>query len=192
MKLLIINGSLRQGRASSRLVRWIEKVGEDIEADFSTADIQEFKLPMFDEATLPMMSQDRKIQGGLKQWLDALSAADGFVVVAPEYNHSMPSGLKNAIDYIAYEVMHKPFLVVSHGTNGGARSAEQVKQALNSSLGAIPLANGININGMVGYHDLVSEDGVASEELVKTQESGLKDKLEQLKDYAAALKQLRK
>ena len=148
-------------------------------------------MPMFDEPILPMMNKNRQPTGGVKTWLDALESADGLVVVTPEYNHAMPSGLKNAIDYINFQVMHKPFLVVSHGANGGARSMEQVKQALNASLGAVPLGNGVTINGMVGFGDMINESGEINSDEVKKQEKGLVEKLELLVKYAEALKRLR-
>jgi len=192
MNLVIIDGSVRQGRATERVTKWVKAAADALEGvEAEVVDLKELAMPMFDEPILPMMNKNRQPTGGVKTWLDALESADGLVVVTPEYNHAMPSGLKNAIDYINFQVMHKPFLVVSHGANGGARSMEQVKQALNASLGAVPLGNGVTINGMVGFGDMINESGEINSDEVKKQEKGLVEKLELLVRYAEALKRLR-
>lgn len=192
MNLVIIDGSVRQGRATERVTKWVKAAADALEGvEAEVVDLKELAMPMFDEPILPMINKNRQPTGGVKTWLDALESADGLVVVTPEYNHAMPSGLKNAIDYINFQVMHKPFLVVSHGANGGARSMEQVKQALNASLGAVPLGNGVTINGMVGFGDMINESGEINSDEVKKQEKGLVEKLELLVKYAEALKRLR-
>ncbi len=143
---------------------------------------------MFDEAILPMMNAERQPEGSTKQWLDALEQADGYIVVTPEYNHGMPAGLKNAIDYINFQIMKKPFLVVSHGANGGARAMEQIKQTLNANIGAVPVSGGVTINGMVGFGDMISESGQPQSEAVTSEQSTLEAKLIELTWYAQALK----
>jgi NAD(P)H-dependent FMN reductase len=61
------------------------------------------------------------------QWLARTGAAtigayDGFIVVAPEYNHSASGVLKNAIDYLYAEWNNKVAAFVSYGSLGGARA----------------------------------------------------------------------
>lgn len=189
MKLLVINGSVRESRATGRVVAWVEKTArqslQDIE--IATVDLKDIKLPMFDEPVSPMMNPDRKPEGQVKVWLDELAAADGYVFVTPEYNHTMPSGLKNAIDYIDFQVMKKPFLVVGHGGVGGARATQELKLALNANIGAVPVPVAIPVIGYVGYQDLISETGEANTEEVRQLESTLKSGLETLAWYAEAL-----
>jgi NAD(P)H-dependent FMN reductase len=193
VKLVIVDGSVRQGRATNRVAAWVAKTANEVlnDVDIEVVDLRELQIPMFDEPVLPMMNPDRQPEGDTKVWLDALSSADAFVFVTPEYNHGMPSGLKSAIDYINFQVMHKPFLVVSHGSNGGARSGEQLKQVLNANIGALPVGSSITINGMVGFGDMISEDGTPHVDEVKRQQSGLEDKLQLLVKYAEALAPIR-
>ncbi len=193
MKLVIVDGSVRQGRATNRVTAWVENTAKQVlnDVDIEVVDLQKLKIPMFDEPVLPMMNPDRQPGGDTKVWLDALESADALVIVTPEYNHGMPSGLKSAIDYINFQVMHKPFLVVSHGANGGARSGEQIKQALNANIGALPVGSSVTINGMVGFADMISEDGTPQVDEVKKQQSGLEDKLQLLVKYAKALAPIR-
>ncbi|MFD8465445.1 NADPH-dependent FMN reductase [Streptomyces cyaneofuscatus] len=58
-----------------------------------------------------------------------LAAADAFVVLTPEYNHSFPAPLKNLIDWHRAEWQAKPVAFVSYGgRSGGLRAVEQLRQ----------------------------------------------------------------
>ena len=58
-----------------------------------------------------------------------LMAADAFVVITPEYNHSFPAALKNFIDLYNVEWQKKPLGFVSYGgISGGLRAVEQLRQ----------------------------------------------------------------
>lgn len=51
----------------------------------------------------------------------------GTLVVTPEYNHSIPAVLKNALDYLFAEWNNKAVGFVSYGGNGGVRAVEQLR-----------------------------------------------------------------
>lgn len=189
MKLLVINGSVRDTQATGRVVKWVESVaaGAVQSAEVSTIELKELNLPMFDEPISPMMNPDRHPEGALKTWLDALAEADGYVFVTPEYNHTMPSGLKNAIDYIDFQIMKKPFLVIGHGGVGGARATQDLKLALNANIGALPVPVAVAVVGYVGYEELITEAGEANTDAVRKLEDTLKNGLETLVWYAEAL-----
>ncbi|WP_344439026.1 NADPH-dependent FMN reductase, partial [Actinomadura bangladeshensis] len=55
---------------------------------------------------------------------------DAFVFVTPEYNHSFPAALKNALDYLHAEWQHKAAGFVGYGTSGGIRAVEQLRQIM--------------------------------------------------------------
>lgn len=58
-----------------------------------------------------------------------LAAADAFVVLTPEYNHSFPASLKTLIDWHFHEWRAKPVAFVSYGgLSGGLRAVEQLRQ----------------------------------------------------------------
>jgi NAD(P)H-dependent FMN reductase len=58
-----------------------------------------------------------------------LAAADAFVIVTPEYNHSFPAALKNGIDWHFKEWRSKPVGFVAYGGRGGGlRAVEQLRQ----------------------------------------------------------------
>jgi NAD(P)H-dependent FMN reductase len=62
-----------------------------------------------------------------KRWAALIDGFDGFVVVTPEYNHSIPGVLKNAFDYLYAEWNDKAIGFVSYGPAGGVRAVEQLR-----------------------------------------------------------------
>ena len=66
----------------------------------------------------------------------AIKAADGLIIVTPEYNYSIPGGLKNAIDWVSRlpdkPIAGKPVLIqsASIGIFGGARAQYHLRQVL--------------------------------------------------------------
>ncbi len=77
-------------------------------------------------------------------WRTAAAAADGFIVVAPEYNHGYPAELKIVWDACFAEYRRKPVLTcgVSDGIFGGARFLENFL-AVILAVHAVPMANRI-------------------------------------------------
>ncbi len=71
-----------------------------------------------------------------QQAADAIAAADGVVIVSPEYNYSMPGGLKNAIDWLSrlkpQPFAGKPVAIqsASGGALGGARMQYHLRQSM--------------------------------------------------------------
>jgi len=56
-----------------------------------------------------------------------VASFDGYVFVAPEYNHGISGALKNAIDFLFREWNNKAAGFVSDGSAGGARAVEQLR-----------------------------------------------------------------
>ena len=59
-------------------------------------------------------------------------AADAFVVVSGEYNHSIPPALSNLLDHFLEEYFFRPSAIVcySAGAFGGVRAAMQLRAML--------------------------------------------------------------
>lgn len=127
VKIGIIVGSTRPGRFGTQPANWLNELAAKREdAEFELIDLAELDLPLLDEAAPPMMNQYSKDH--TKQWSETVSGLDGFVFVTPEYNHSFPAALKNAIDFIFYEWNYKPVSFLSYGSAaGGARAVEHLR-----------------------------------------------------------------
>lgn len=58
---------------------------------------------------------------------DRIQAADAFVFVTPEFNHSYPASLKRLLDWHYSEWMLKPAAIVAYGSNGGYAAIEHLR-----------------------------------------------------------------
>ncbi|MGF7228702.1 MAG: NADPH-dependent FMN reductase [Candidatus Saccharibacteria bacterium] len=132
VNIKVILGSTRSHRFGNQPADWIMKLSEAYtdKATFELIDLKDMNLPFFDEPNPPMMGNET--QDYAKAWTDAIDSADGFIFVTPEYNHSYPATLKNAIDYLYSEWAHKPAGFVSYGASeGGARAVEHLRPLLS-------------------------------------------------------------
>jgi len=126
IKLAIIIGSTRPGRKAEAVAHWVWEIAKQRgDAEFELVDIQEFNLPLLDEAMPPSMG--RYSQPHTKAWAAKIASFDGYVFVTPEYNHGPSGALKNAIDYLFREWNNKAAGFVGYGSAGGTRAVEQLR-----------------------------------------------------------------
>ncbi|MGC4811556.1 NADPH-dependent FMN reductase [Micromonospora sp. DT228] len=116
----VLVGSVRQPRVGRSIADWfVAHAGRRADLDLDLVDLAEVPLPLVD--TPPGGNAASPISA-------RLAAADAFVVVTPEYNHSFPAALKNAIDWHYQEWARKPVAFVSYGAgSGGIRAVEQLR-----------------------------------------------------------------
>src|SRR5260221_12301381 len=143
-RLIAMSGSLRTGSFSNAILETLR------EKFAGRADLQ-----LYDLAPIPLYNQDfegDKRPPVVKQMLADIAEADGLVMCAPEFNHSIPGVLKNAIDWasrpsfqsvLAYK--HVAIMATSRGPLGGARCLEHMRVALDSCLSRITLAREVII-----------------------------------------------
>ena len=127
MHIVLVSGSHRQNSQSLRISNYL--AGRLKSLNDVTTDIIELKgnpLPLWDES---MWQAGSDLQ---KQWTpysERLKAADGFVIVSPEWSGMVPPGLKNFFLYCGKaEIGHKPALIttVSAGM-GGSYPVEELR-----------------------------------------------------------------
>ncbi len=125
--LKILSGSSRPGRFNDQPVVFVAEVAKILpNVAVEVVDLATLNLPFLDEATPPMMHG--YTHEHTKAWSAAVAAADAFIMVTPEYNHSYSPVLKNAIDYLFTEWNYKPVGFVSYGSlAGGARAVEHLR-----------------------------------------------------------------
>jgi NAD(P)H-dependent FMN reductase len=126
----IIVGTTRPGRRGHAVAEWVAAAAARRHpgADFEIVDLAAFGLPLLDEE-LPAMA-GRYAHPHTRRWAEAIARLDGFVFVTPEYNHSLPGALKNALDFLYAEWNDKAAGVVSYGVQGGTRAAEHLRLVL--------------------------------------------------------------
>lgn len=130
LKVVTLLGSLRKGSFNAMVARTLPKI--------APANIQVSALPSIGD--IPVYDADIQQEEGFPASVEALAEqirqADGVVIVTPEYNYSVPGGLKNAIDWLSrlpeQPLAGKPVLIQtsSMGAIGGARCQYHLRQIL--------------------------------------------------------------
>lgn len=160
-KIGIVIGSTREGRATDRLATWVtEEVKKSAEVE--VIDLKDYPLPFFEEAVSPRYNSERKPTEPVQKWLDKVAEFNGYVFITPEYNRSTSGVLKNAIDFLDYQMEEKPVALVGHGTTGGAQAVANLRNAL-PGVGAVTIPQAIYFSHRVG--EVISEDGELHEEI---------------------------
>ncbi len=187
MKLAVIVGSTRVNRRSLKEGKWVLAYAKSMkDVDAKLVDLADYPMPFFNEPISPRFNNERQIDPGAKKWLEEVESYDAYVFVTPEYNHSVPGELKNAIDYITWEIDRKPAAVVSHGTVGGARAIMHLKEILSESR-AVVIPTQVTF---MGVSEGLDEEGNLSQDILAghyNPEVSLKAMLEELKWYSDAL-----
>lgn len=187
INVAVIVGTVREGRQTLKAAKWVARsLQGHTNAEVKLLDLINYPLPFFDEPISPRFNPNRKPAGIVKDWLDALAAADAYIVVTPEYNHSIPGVLKNALDYVDFQMVQKPSAIVSHGTVGGARAAMHLKEVL-SELKTLPIPETV---ALMGIQEGLGEDGELADELKanpRSPQAQLTGQLDNLLWYAEAL-----
>jgi chromate reductase len=129
LQILAISGSLRSGSYNTALLRAVKaQAPEALQIEITTP------------AGLPLYNGDDEAANGIPQAVEELveriRAAQGLIIATPEYNFSIPGGLKNLTDWVSrvkqQPFKHKPVGVMgaSSGMVGTARSQYQLRQNL--------------------------------------------------------------
>jgi NAD(P)H-dependent FMN reductase len=130
LNILVILGSTREGRFGDKPAHWIRDfLNEDERLSAELVDLRDWPLPMFDQPKSPTRVTDGDYGHPLANaWAAKVAPADGFILIAAEYNHGYTAVLKNALDWIYAEWRRKPVSFVGYGAVGGARAIEQLRE----------------------------------------------------------------
>ncbi|MFF8692493.1 NADPH-dependent FMN reductase [Streptomyces sp. NPDC015144] len=143
LKVAVILASNREGRFAPVVADWLlthTGAHPDIETDL--IDVAEADLP-----TAISFRPAPDAQARLDAVAPRLAAADAFVVVTPEYNHSYPAPLKNLIDWYRNEWQAKPVGFVSYGgVSGGLRAVEHLRQVFAEQ-------HAVSVRETVSFHN---------------------------------------
>ena len=145
MRVLALGGSLRSGSYSSELLRSAAAAAPDGVDVVLYDGLKE--IPPYD-ADDDVPGEQPVAVGRLRA---ALAEADAVLVATPEYNHSIPGVLKNALDWVSRPlldspVLNKPAAVLSSSTGmfGGVWAAAETRKVL-AALGARVLEETVTV-----------------------------------------------
>jgi chromate reductase, NAD(P)H dehydrogenase (quinone) len=102
MRVLGVSGSLRHGSYNTALLR---HAGDLFKADGAEFEIYQGlrDIPAYDEDY-----DTEAVPEAVSRIREAVRGADAAFFVTPEYNSSIPGGLKNALDWISRPVCRQP------------------------------------------------------------------------------------
>ncbi|MFJ6937472.1 NADPH-dependent FMN reductase [Streptomyces sp. NPDC101132] len=182
LRLAVIVGSSRAGRFGPVISSWFTGIARERgDLDVDLIDLGEHALPL-------ELSQDPSAEARavLAEVSPRLQAADAFVVVTPEYNHSFPAPLKNLIDWHYTQWQAKPVGFVSYGgLSGGLRAVEQLRPVF-AELHAVTVRDCVSFHSA---HEQFDADGRPRDETGP--ERAAKVLLDQLTWWGTALREAR-
>ncbi len=150
-RVLVIVGSTRPGRAADLVMPWVVSRARAQQGfDTEVADLRDWPLPIFGEhaGTIGDISDPTYSEPIVQAWNKKVKQADAFIVVTPEYNHSLPAALKNAIDsvWLSFGFRNKPVAAVGYSGSigGGIRAIEHLAHVFIEAE-AVPLRNTVVI-----------------------------------------------
>ena len=132
LDVLVICGSLRRGSYNAALARSLPALAPPGFALRAAPSFEKFPIYNLD------LQNSSGFPTEVNAWADAIRAADALIIVSPEYNWSIPGGLKNAIDWVS-RMKEQPFKdkpvalqSAAPGILGGSRSQYHLRQSLTS------------------------------------------------------------
>ena len=133
LNVIVICGSLRKASYNAALARTLPALAPPGMAVKAAPGWDKMAVYNHD------LHADGKFPAEVTAWGDAIRSADGVIIVSPEYNWSIPGGLKNAIDWVSRfkEVPFKEKPVALQSCAGGALGGARMQYHLRQSLTAI-------------------------------------------------------
>ena len=132
LDVLVICGSLRKGSYNAALARTLPAWAPPAMKLRLAPPFETFPIYNFD------IQNSTGFPADVNAWADAIRSADGLIIVSPEYNWSIPGGLKNAIDWVS-RMKEQPFKdkpvalqSAAGGILGGSRMQYHLRQSLLS------------------------------------------------------------
>jgi chromate reductase, NAD(P)H dehydrogenase (quinone) len=134
-KFLAFAGSWRTGSFNRKLlqvgVSELQKLGVQVEV----MDLRALELPIYDGD----IEASSGLPPGAHKLRERIAWAHGVLIATPEYNHSVPGGLKNAVDWVS-RPPQQPFkdkVVALMGASSGMYATVRAQPHLRQSLAAL-------------------------------------------------------
>lgn len=176
IRLAVITGSVRERRFGPTVTRWFSAhVASYPHVDVDVIDLADYAHPA-----------DMSYHDNVRDFAARIDAADAFVIVTPEYNHSYPGPLKTALDSTGREWQGKAVGFVSYGgMSGGLRAVEPLRVVF-AELHAVTIRETVSFHG--AWQQFDSDGKPLNQEAVGAAADAM---LDQLVWWATALRNAR-
>jgi len=132
LNILAFAGSLRTDSFNRKALQIAKQIASELNTTVVELDLKSFDLPLFDA--------DLRANGfpeSVKKLKETIALADVILIATPEYNHSIPGVLKNAIDWASdktnpFEGKVAAIFGASNGLFGTLRAQLHLRQVLAS------------------------------------------------------------
>ena len=164
LRVLVFSASRRAASLNTQLARLVVSAIERFGASVDYASMRDFDAPSYDGDA----EADEGMPEGAQAFRERLELANGFVIVSPEYNGSMPGLLKNAIDWVSrarpqpFNERHGLLLSASPSMVGGNRGLWALRVPLEH-LGARVYPDMFSL--AQAHHAFADDGGLADERL---------------------------
>ncbi|PFH57081.1 hypothetical protein XA68_15556 [Ophiocordyceps unilateralis] len=185
VKLALVTCSTRNRRLNPYITSYVQQVMAPLcnSVKLEAIDLASQALPIFDETVIPAQLPEgdptpHYAKEHTRVWSAVARNYDGFVFVTPQYNWSVPAGLKNALDYLYHEWKDKPAGIVSYGGRGGGKAAGHLRDILTGlRMRTVAMAPALTISSsmMVTCEEL---GAVGEDEKRRWRETGAEEQLE--------------
>lgn len=96
VKVLGISGSLRRDSFNRKALQIAKQLATASAAEAEEVDLKKLALPVYDGDI-----EAEGMPGQVLRFKGMVERTDLLLIASPEYNHSVPGGLKNAIDWLS-------------------------------------------------------------------------------------------
>ena len=185
LKLKIISGSTRPGRAGPTSAKWAASAVEAHGGfEVESIDLADINLPLLDEPAHPAAQQ--YTHEHTKRWSSIVADADAFLFLTPEYDYFTPASLVNAIQVLYREWNYKAAGIISYGgISGGLRASQTLRELLaNVNVMALP-----QVVPVPFFAEFINDEGVFTPN--DKMNEGATQLLGELTKWATALKTMR-
>lgn len=173
-KTIVFYGSYRRDRQGIKAARFTIDRLQERNHQVIFADAKEYDFGILDR--MYKEYEQGQVPEKMEELAEHIRTANGFVVVAGEYNHSIQPGLSNLMDRFLEEYYFRPAGIVSYsvGSFGGVRAAIQLRAFLTEM--GMPTISTIFSIPKIG--DALDEAGVPQDAALTKRVAQFLDELE--------------
>jgi NAD(P)H-dependent FMN reductase len=162
MRILAVSGSLQVRSSNTAILRTATRIapaGLDVVGSMPVGDVPPFN---------PDIERDGPSPETVAAWRAEVASADGVLIASPEYAHSLPGSLKNALDWLvgSGELYGKRVAVLcgSPRPNGGVLGRQALEQTLRAQGATIVVSATIGVvaadKGAEELHDPAAVEAI--------------------------------
>ncbi len=128
MKLIGIVGTNSAESTNRKLLQYMQSHLAD-KAEIELVEVKD--IPVFNKPA------DKKVPEKVTEIATKIETAEGVIIATPEYDHSIPAALMNALAWLSYGIsplLNKPVMITgaSYGKLGSSRAQAQLRQILDA------------------------------------------------------------